>query len=104
MVLNLSLSRELEDRLRQEAERRGASLDAVTIELLDRHLPYDADQRCATAVAMLNDWAHEDQTLSGETAAENAAVLRALDEHRASYRKLFENVLGDTSRGPAGAA
>ncbi|HQU45233.1 MAG TPA: hypothetical protein PK867_20630 [Pirellulales bacterium] len=104
MVLNVSLSPELADRLRQEAERRGVSLDAVTIELLDKHLPHDDEERRAAAVAMLCQWADEDQTLSDEAAAENAALLRALDEHRASYRKLFENILRDKNGGSANSA
>lgn len=40
MTLNLTLSPDLEDRLRQVAERRGVSLDEATIELLDTHLPH----------------------------------------------------------------
>lgn len=104
MTLNLSLSPELEDRLRQEAVRRGVSLDVATIELLDEHLPREADARRTAAVAMLRDWADEDQSLSDDDAADNAAVLRALDEHRASYRKLFKNLLGDGVGGSAGIA
>ncbi|MGH7138179.1 MAG: hypothetical protein ACREHD_20705 [Pirellulales bacterium] len=100
----MSLPSELEARLRQEAERRGVPLDMVTLELLDRHLPHDADRRRAAAVAMLHDWADEDAALSEESAADNAALLRALDEHRSSYRKLFDNTLGDDSGGSAGAA
>lgn len=103
MVLNLSLSSNIEDRLRQEAQRRGLSPDAVTIELLDRYLPGDAEQRRAAAIALLSDWEQEDQRLSDEAAAENAALLRTLDEHRPSYRKLFHDVLGDADRGPAGS-
>jgi hypothetical protein len=45
-------------------------LDTVTIELLDKHLPHDADQQRAAAIAMLRDWANEDQNLSDEAAAE----------------------------------
>ncbi|HEX5442856.1 MAG TPA: hypothetical protein VFW87_03460 [Pirellulales bacterium] len=101
MVLELSLSPELEDRLRQEAQRRGVSLDTVTIELLDKHLPHDDEGRRSAAITMLHDWAREDQSLSDEGAAENASVLRALDEHRPSYRKLFGNILSEESNGSA---
>ena len=104
MVLNLSISPGLEDRLCQEAERRGLSVDAVTLELLDRHLPHGGEDRRAAAVAMLSQWADEDQTLSDETAAENALLLAELDEHRASYRKLFENILQDKNGGSADPA
>ena len=79
-------------------------MDAVTIELLEKHLPVDAQQRRAAAVAMLRDWVDEDQSLSDEAAAENAAVLRTLDEHRASYRKLFENLSGEATGGPGDIA
>jgi hypothetical protein len=76
----------------------------VTTELLDEHLPHDDEGRRTAAVSMLRQWADEDQALSDEAAAENAAVLRALDEHRASYRKLFENVLREENGGPADSA
>ncbi|HET6883762.1 MAG TPA: hypothetical protein VFI31_26655 [Pirellulales bacterium] len=71
MVLELSLSPELEDRLRQEAERRGVSPDAVTIELLDRHLPSEsplgASQiRCHDA--FLNSYAPQDEGLYDDLA------------------------------------
>lgn len=95
MVLKLLLSPEIEDRLRQESDRRGVSLDAVTIELLDKHLPLDVDERRAAAVAMLRDWADEDQALSKEALAENAEILRALDQNRCSYRKLFDTIRAD---------
>lgn len=76
----------------------------MTVELLDMHLPHDGEARRAEAIAMLNEWAEEDSKLSDEAAAENAALLRALDEHRASYRKLFENLVKDPESGSAGAA
>jgi hypothetical protein len=103
-VAKVSISPELEKRLRHEAERRGVSLDTMTLDLLYQHLPHDGDGRRAAAIAMLKDWADEDSELSDETAAENATLLRALDEHRASYRKLFENVVKDVGSGSAGAA
>jgi hypothetical protein len=104
MVLNVSLPPDLEVRLRLEAERRGVSLDAMTVELLDKHLPHDGDARRAVAIAMLNDWVEEDSMLSDEAAAENAALLQAIDEHRASYRKLFENLVKDGESGSTGGA
>jgi hypothetical protein len=39
MTLQLNLPAALEQRLRHEAQRRGLSLDAVTLHLLDEHLP-----------------------------------------------------------------
>ncbi len=51
--------------------------------------------RRAAAVAMLQRWQEEDAVLSQEETAANAAVLRALDDDRPSYRKLFTAVLRD---------
>ena len=66
MTLNLSLSPELEDRLRQEAERRGVSLGEVTIELLDKHLPHEelaAPESIRRHDAFLSGYAPEDEGL-----------------------------------------
>jgi len=104
MVLQLNVPPEIEDRLRQEAERQGVSPDMVTIALLNQHLPPVDRERRDAAVAMLQQWAAEDAEMSDEAVAENAAVLRSLDEHRASYRKLFENVLKDPTSDSSGAA
>lgn len=95
MTLQLALSAELEERLRQEAQRRGLPTDEVALRLLEEHLPPPLDARRAAAVAMLGRWQDEDAALSREETAANADVLRALDEDRPSYRKLFTAVLGD---------
>ena len=92
MTLQLTLPPELEERLRQEAERRGQTAEAVVVRLLDQHLPPAGDDRRAAAVALLRRWAEEDAALSPEEAAANADVLRALDEDRPSYRKLFTDL------------
>jgi len=89
MTLQLELPADLEERLRKEAERRGLPRESVVVQMLSEHLPPPSDERRAAAVAMLNDWAEEDANLPAEEAAANAAVLRALDEDRPSYRKLF---------------
>jgi hypothetical protein len=49
----------------------------------------------ADAVAVLQRWAAEDDNLTDAEAAENAAVLRAVDAARPSYRKLIACPLGD---------
>jgi hypothetical protein len=95
MTLQLTLPPELEERLRREAERRGQPTEAVALRLLDQHLPPPPDDRRAAAVAMLQRWAEEDTAMSPEEAAANADVLRALDEDRPSYRKLFTDLLKD---------
>ena len=103
MVLSVPLSAELESRLRREAERQGMPVDALMLDLLDKYLPQEGASRRTVAVAMLQSWAEEDAALSDEAAAENATVLRELDEHRSSYRKLFDGLLGDKPGGATGA-
>jgi hypothetical protein len=80
--------------LRQEAERRGQPAEAVALRLLDQHLP-PLDERRAAALALLQGWVEEDAALAPDEAAANAKVLRALDEDRPSYRKLFTDLLKD---------
>ncbi len=95
MTLQLNLPPELQERLLQEAERRREPAEAVALRLLDEHLPPQLDARRAAAIAMLRQWMEEDAALSPEEAAANAEVLRALDEDRPSYRKLFTDILKD---------
>ena len=96
MTLELTLPAELESRLRQEAERAGLRPDALTLKLLDEHLP-GADRRLAL-IAMLHQWKADDDVMTDEESAANADVLRAIDEDRLSDRKLFTDILKD---GPA---
>jgi hypothetical protein len=95
VTIQLTLPSELGERLRQEAQRRGQAAESVALQLLDQHLPPALDERRSAALSMLQQWLAEDATLSAEEVAENAAVLRALDEDRPSYRKLFTEVLKD---------
>src|SRR5438105_10004495 len=92
MNLQIVLPRELEERLRQEAERLGQPTESVALRLLDQHLPPVPDDRRAAAVALLNRWIEEDTALSSEEASANADLLRALDQDRPSYRKLFTDL------------
>jgi hypothetical protein len=98
MTLQLSLPPDLEERLRQEADRRGQPRESVALQLLAEHLPPPLDERRAAAVAMLNRWGEEDAQLPPEEATANTAVLRALDEDRPSNRKLFADILKDDSQ------
>ncbi len=91
MTLRLDLTPELERRLRSEAARRNQAADEVALRLLDQHLP-PVDGR-STALSLLKQWAAEDDALTDEECAENAAILRAFDEDRPSYRKLFADIL-----------
>ncbi len=76
MTLQLVLPPDLEERLRQEAQRRGQPRESVAMQLLAEHLPPPLDERRAAAVAMLNRWIDEDAKLPPEEAAANTAVLR----------------------------
>jgi plasmid stability protein len=90
MSIPITLPQELETRLKVEATRRGLSPEVFAAQVLDQHLPV-AERREATA-AMLEDLAREIETMSDEEAAENAAVLRAIDDDRPSDRKLFTHL------------
>src|SRR5262245_20880450 len=85
MSMQLTLPPQLEERLKREAARRGIAPDTCALQLLEQHLPPPLDERRVAAIAMLQRWAEEDETLSPEEAAENASVLRLLDEDRPSY-------------------
>ena len=98
MTFQLSLPAHLEERLRREAERQGLPPDAVTLQILDQHLPKPVDDRRAAAIAMLHQWMEEDATLSDDESAENEEVLRMIDEDRPSYRKLFTDILKDRQK------
>lgn len=93
MTIQLSLPAELEGRLRQEAQRQGLSPDAVTLKLLDQHLP--SGDRRAALLTLLEQWNQEDEMLTAEEIAANAEALRAIDEDRLSNRKLFTDILKD---------
>ena len=95
MTLELKMPRELEERLREEAIRRGEPSDAVALRVLDENLPPTDENRRTAALAMLQKWMEEDAKLSDEELAANAIVLRNLDEDRPSYRKLFTDLLPD---------
>lgn len=98
MTFQLDLPPQLHERLRQEAERRGEPAESIALRLLDEHLPPPLDARRAAAIAMLHQWMKEDAALTPEEAAANAEVLRALDEDRPSYRKLFTDILKDDAK------
>jgi len=95
MTLELVLPADLERRLHEEAQRQGLSPDAVTLKLLDLHLP--APDRRAILISMLQQWQTEDEAMTAQEAAANAALLRAVDEDRLSDRKLFTDILKDKS-------
>jgi hypothetical protein len=83
---------QVEERLRHEAERRGQGEEAVALRVLDQNLPPALDARRDAAVSLLRGWAAEDESLSAEELATNVQVLKAVDEDRPSYRKLFTDL------------
>jgi hypothetical protein len=93
MTIQLNLPPELEARLEREAQRQNSSPDAVTLKLLNDHLP-PVDKAAALA-AMFEQWNAEDEAMTDEEQAENIAILRAIDEDRMSDRKLFTDILKD---------
>ena len=91
MTLQLSLTPELEKRLRAAASQKGKRVDQLVVQLLDENLPPTDNNRAAAQ--MLLNWAKEDESLTDAQLAENENILRAIDEDRLSDRKLFAHIL-----------
>jgi hypothetical protein len=88
MTLNLPLTPDLEERLSQEAARRGVPLEAYITQLLEQRFPppLSPEQR-DKAIALLRSWVEEgDEEEQRET---GEYLIRALDEDRPEDRKLF---------------
>ena len=85
MTLALHLPLDLEQRLTQEAQRQGRSLDDYTLELLDKALP-PQDQR-TELITLLQTWIDEGDPEEQHETGEY--LIRALDEDRLSDRPLF---------------
>jgi hypothetical protein len=89
MAMQLNVPPQLEERLKQEAARRGVSAETCAIQTLDQHLP--PDDRAARLQALLDQWAVEDQ--ASEPGQEDYDFFKALDAARPSYRKLYPEEL-----------
>ena len=85
MTLTLHLPPELEQRLTQEAQRQGLSLDECTLELLDKSLP--PKDRRTELTTLLQTWIEEGD--SEEQRETGEYLIHALDEDRLSDRQLF---------------
>jgi hypothetical protein len=85
MTLNLSLPHDLEERLQHEAERQGLPADALTLRLLDQHLP--ARDHRAELVDLLQSWIEDGDVQEQKETGE--FLVKALDEDRLSDRPLF---------------
>src|SRR5262249_44856639 len=84
MNIQLSLPPELEGRLRQESQRQGLPPDAVTVKLLDEHLPRPGDP--SAFLALLKQLPEEDEAVPEDGSAD---FFQSLDADRPSFRKLF---------------
>jgi len=85
MTLTLNLSLELEQHLKQEAQRRGISAGEYALDLLESHLP-SKDHR-GKVVELIQSWIDEDDPEEQKETGEY--LIRVLDEDRPSERKLF---------------
>ena len=93
MTLQLSLTPDLENRLKTAASQKGKPAEQYVVQLLEDTLPPTG--RNLAAAQMLLTWATEVEAMSDEESAENEEVLRAIDEDRLSDRKLFSHLLED---------
>lgn len=85
MTLQLDLPQQLEERLREEAQRLGLAADAVTLKLLDEHLPQQTPP--LKLPSMFNQWEQEDR--SPAEREDDYNFFEAIDAARTSNRKLF---------------
>lgn len=85
VTLNLDLPPELEQYLLQEAEQRGLSVEAMTLQLLTQLL--QRRQKQAEAVDMLQSWIDDEDVEEQQETGEY--LIQVLDEDRLSDRKLF---------------
>jgi len=91
MTLRLALPPDLETRLKSAASKNGKPVEQYAVQVLEEHVPPAASNQ--TAAQMLLRWAQEDGAMTDVEAAENEAILRAIDADRLSDRKLFERLL-----------
>lgn len=92
MTLQLNLPPELQERLRQEAERRSQPIEAVALQLLEEHLPpslEELEKRRAAGIALLRQWMEEDAAATEKDSEQAEEFFRGLDAARTSNRPLF---------------
>lgn len=89
MTLTLNLPPELESRLQDEAERQGLPLAALTLQLLDQHLPSKSPQE--GLAKLLQSWIVEGDAQEQKETGDY--LVRSLDEGRLSDRSLFPSEL-----------
>jgi hypothetical protein len=85
MTLTFQLSRELEERLIDEATRLGVSPESIAIEALELRL--SAASRQERAMRLLQSWLDDGDVEEDRETGD--LLIRLLDEDRLSDRKLF---------------
>lgn len=93
MTLTITLTAELEQRLKQEATRRGLPVGECAEQILANQL--SRGNQKSQAVALLQSWIDADDTEDQKETGE--FLIRALDEDRPSDRKLFPSELKGVS-------
>ncbi|MFM9963347.1 MAG: hypothetical protein ACKV2Q_19225 [Planctomycetaceae bacterium] len=86
MTLTLTLSRDLEQNLTQEARRLGLTPDRYAVRILERNIPAD-DQRQQLMALLESRIA--DAECSRDRDDDPDELLRAIDEDRLSDRPLY---------------
>ena len=85
MVLMLNLTPEMELHLNREAQKKGVSVEAYALEMLQEQISNKEKQ--TSLVDVLDSWLDEDDAQEQESTGE--FLINALDEDRLSERKLF---------------
>ena len=93
MSVKLTDSNEIATSFGSEVEHRGTTIEEVTAELKERGIT--VPEETIATIAMLRQWAVEDEQATDEEIEANRAVLRSIDENRLSERKLFEKFLAE---------
>jgi predicted transcriptional regulator len=84
--MTITLTPELEERLKQAAARKGLPPDQYASNVLDEHLSQTELERREKLIALIQSWIDEEEASEEEYDEE---FLKMLDEDRTSYRKLF---------------
>lgn len=93
MTLTLNLPNELVQRLADEAQRQGRTVDEVAGSLLDKVLP--PKDGAHNVIEMLQTWIDEGD--ADEQRETGEFLIQALDEDRLSERRFFPRELKDVT-------
>lgn len=93
--MTLALAPELEERLKQEAARRGLPPAEYASKVLEEHISQAERERREKAIALVQSWIDEGDEQEQKETWEY--LVRVLDEDRTSARKLFPEELKGVS-------